>query len=366
MPERVRVGVVGCGAISGAYLDFARRFPVLDMAALCDLDILKAQAKAGEFGVPRACSVDELLSAPSIEVVLNLTVPAAHAEVSLAAIAAGKHLFSEKPLAVNTADGRRVLEAARQRGVRVGCAPDTFMGSGLQTARKAIDDGVIGRPIAFTAFMMCRGHESWHPSPEFYYEAGGGPMMDMGPYYLTALLNLLGPIERLSGAASIAVPRRVITSEPKRGQSITVRTPDHVCGTIEFTAGAIGTIIMSFATHFPTYDAAQPITIYGTEGTLRVPDPNGFDGLVHVRREGDEQWREVQSGFVRGYGRAVGLADLAMAIRSNRPHRASGEQAYAALEAMDGFLTSAKEGTTIRPAASYTRPQAMPQVPLGD
>jgi predicted dehydrogenase len=360
----VRVGVVGCGAISGAYLEFARRFSVLDIAAVCDLDVERARAKAEAFGVPRACGVEELLRDGSIEVVLNLTVPGAHAEVSLAAIEAGKHVFSEKPLAINTAEGRRVLESARARGVRVGCAPDTFMGAGLQTARKAIDDGWIGRPVAFTAFMMCRGHESWHPDPEFYYQAGGGPMMDMGPYYLTALLNLLGPMRRLSGAASIAVPQRVIGSEPKRGRSIVVRTPDHVCGTIEFAGGAVGTIVTSFATHFPTYDAAQPMTIYGTEGTLRVADPNRFDGVVHVRREGEEQWQEAESGFARGYGRAVGLADLALAIRSKRQHRASGEQAYAVLEAMEGLLGSAADGRAFHPTAPYARPEVMPQGPL--
>src|SRR5207237_6248349 len=182
------------------------------------------------------------------------------------------------PLGVTREEGRQVLDAAARKGVRVGCAPDTFMGSGIQTARKLIDTGVIGRPVAFTAFMMCRGHEHWHPSPEFYYEPGGGPMFDMGPYYLTALFNFFGPIKRLFGAASIAIPERTITSQPKSGRKITVRTPDHICGTVEFHNGAVGTIIQTFATHHPTYDGEQPITVYGPEGTLKVPDPNPFDG----------------------------------------------------------------------------------------
>lgn len=359
--EPVRVGVVGCGAISGAYLEHARAFPVLDVAAVADLDLARAEAKAAEFGVPRALPVDELLRDASIEVVLNLTVPRAHADVSLRALAAGKHVFGEKPLAVSVEEGRRIAEAARRRGLRVGCAPDTFLGSGQQTARRAIDDGAIGRPVAFTAFMMGPGHESWHPSPAFYYEPGGGPMLDMGPYYLTALMNLLGPVRRVSGTASIAIPERVITSRPLAGTRLRVEVPDHVCGTIEFESGASGAIVTSFATRFPVHDERQPITVWGTEGALRVPDPNLFDGPVHVRRQGDGEWRQVPAASPPGYGRAVGLADLAHALRSGRPHRASLEQALHALEAMEGFLTSAKTGMAVRPETPYARPEPMPR-----
>ncbi|MGV3723764.1 MAG: Gfo/Idh/MocA family protein, partial [Actinomycetota bacterium] len=229
----------------------------------------------------------------------------------------------------------------------------------LQTARKVIDDGVIGRPVAFTAFMMCRGHETWHPSPEFYYEAGGGPMFDMGPYYLTALLNLLGPVRRITGAAAVAIPERTITSEPKRGKKVTVETPDHICGTIELVNGAVGTLITSFAVAHGEYDRKQPITIYGTEGSLKVPDPNGFDGPVQVRGLADPEWRDAPHAFVTGYGRAVGLAEMAQAIRTGGQHRCSGEQALAVLDLMQGFLDSAASGRAVEPAFSYERPAPM-------
>jgi predicted dehydrogenase len=344
----------------------AKNFPIVEIAACSDLDLDRAKSKAKEFGVPRVCEADELLRDPSIQIILNLTVPKAHVPVGLAAIEAGKHTYAEKPLGVNREEGRKLLEAARRRGVRIGCAPDTFMGAGIQTARKLIDDGAIGRPVAFTAFMLCPGHEAWHPSPEFYYEVGGGPMFDMGPYYLTALLNLLGPVKRLMGATSIAIPERTITSEAKRGKKVTVETPDHVCGMIEFENGAIGQIMTSFATRFGVYDGKQPITIYGTEGTMKVPDPNQFDGPVYLRRKDQEDWREMPPAVVTGYGRSVGLADMAYAIRSGREHRCSAEQAFAVLDLMQGFLDSSAAGKALEPAIAYQRPQPMPaDLPFG-
>ncbi len=363
-PEAVKVGVIGCGSISGAYLGHAPVFPILDVIALADLDRDKAQAQADKYGVPSVLTVDELLAHPDIEIVLNLTVPQAHVPVALQAIAQGKHTYCEKPLALDRDEGRKVLDAARAKNLRVGCAPDTFLGAGVQTARKVIDGGGIGRPVAFTAFMMGRGHESWHPSPEFYYQPGGGPMFDMGPYYLTALMNLLGPITRLAGAASVAIPERVITSAPKHGQRITVTTPDHIAGTMEFDGGAVGTIITSFATRHAQYDAEFPITIYGAEGTLKVPDPNGFDGRVQVATAGG--FEDVPFTSPTGYGRMVGVADMAQALRSGRAHRAGGEQAYAVLDAMQGFLDSSRTGRAHAPDAPYARPAPMPAgLPFG-
>src|SRR6266550_4443607 len=338
MPQPLRIGLIGCGAISGAYLDHSRAFPILQYTACCDIDREKATAKAMEFGIPRVLSLDQILSDPQVDVILNLTIPNAHAEISLAALNAGKHVYSEKPLGVSTAQGQRILAVAREKDLRVGCAPDTFMGAGLQTARQLIDEGTIGRPVAFTAFMMCPGHEHWHPNPAFFYESGGGPMFDMGPYYLTALLNFFGPIRRITGAASIAIPERRTLA----GMTIDVQTPDHICGTIEFKNGVLGTIITSFATRFPQYDINQPITIYGTEGTLKVPDPNVFDGLVHLRRVNDPEFQSMPHTFNIGYGRSAGLAEMAYALRSGRPHRASAEQAYAVLEAMESFLLSSQ------------------------
>ena len=365
--QPVRMGVVGTGAISGQYLGMARNFPVVEVATCADIDIARAKAKAQEFGVPRACTVDELLRDPSIELVLNLTVPKAHVPIALAALEAGKHTYAEKPLGIDREEGRRVIEVARAKGLLVGCAPDTFMGAGIQTARKAIEDGVIGRPVAFTAFMMCPGHEHWHGSPEFYYEVGGGPMFDMGPYYLTALLNLLGPVRRITGSATIAIPERTITSQPRFGKKMRVETPDHICGTMEFESGCSGVIVQSFATRFPQHDWKQPITIYGTEGTMKVPDPNTFDGQVFVRRSEDPEFREVPGAFVRGYGRSIGVADMAHAIRrSGRAFRATGEQGFYVLDLMQGFLESAQSGRAYSPGISYERPAAMRgELPFG-
>ena len=359
MAERVRVGLIGCGAISVAYLKMARNLPILDISACADLDGEKAGARAEEFGIPRVLGVDELIADPDSGVVLNLASPKAHASVALAALEAGERTFSEKPLGIRREEGAGVLRTGAARGLRVGCAPDTVLGAGIQTARKAIDDGMIGRPIGFTAHMLSRGVETWHPNPRFYYEVGGGPMFDMGPYYLTALLNLLGPIRRISALTSIAIPVRHITSQPFAGQDVEVETPDHLCGSIEFRDGAIGTLMTSFATAHGVYDRKMPIVVYGAEGTLKVPDPNGFDGPVQVRGLKDEDWIDVPHAFPTGYGRAVGLADLCHAVRSGRKHRCSAEQAFAVLDAMQAFLESSDGGRAISLESSYERPEPM-------
>jgi predicted dehydrogenase len=364
MPIPVKVGVVGCGNISDQYFANAAGFPILEVSAVADLDRAKAEAQAAKYGVPRVLGVEELLADPDVEIVLNLTIPQAHVPVGRQALAHGKHTYAEKPLGLDRAEARMMLDEAAARRLRVGCAPDTFLGAGIQTARKVIEDGMIGVPVAATAFMMGRGHESWHPSPEFYYAPGGGPMFDMGPYYLTALLNLLGPITRLTVSASIAIPERTITSQPKHGRRITVETPDHIAGTLEFAQGAVATIITSFAVHQAPYDGEFPITVYGTEGTLKVPDPNGFDGRVQLWRGG--AWEDVPPAFVTGYGRMVGVADMAYAVRSGRPHRASAAQAYTVLDAMQGFLDAARTGAAYTLTTPYERPAAMPAgLPFG-
>jgi len=362
-PGPVKIGVIGCGAISGQYFGMAKNFPIVQVVACADMVPAVAEAKAKEFKIPRVCSVEELLKDESIELVLNLTVPKAHVPVGLQCIEAGKHVYCEKPLGIDREEGKQLLVAAKKKKVRIGCAPDTFLGAGIQTSRKLLDDGIIGRPVAFTAFMMCRGHESWHPSPEFYYEAGGGPMFDMGPYYLTALLNLLGPMKRITGSATIAIPERTITSKPKFGKKIQVDTPDHICGTIEFQNGVSGVILQSFATMFAE---THPITIFGETGTLKVPDPNTFDKPVYLRAKDDTDWHEVPPTFVLGYGRSVGVADMAYAIRSGRKHRASAEQAFAVLDAMQGFLDSSRTDRAYRIKAKYERPAPMPaDLPFG-
>lgn len=366
MADSVNVGVVGCGAISAAYFKMAPKLPILRMAACADLDLERAKARAAEFGVPKACTVEELIADPEIEIVLNLTVPKAHVPVALRALEHGKHTYAEKPLGVDRAEGERLLTAMRESGLRVGCAPDTFLGAGLQTARKVLDDGGIGRPVAFTGFMLGRGPEWFHLDPQFFFLPGGGPMFDMGPYYVTALLNLLGPIRRVQGAATIAVPERQVHKGPKEGERITVETPDHICGTLEFENGCLGTLITSFAIAVGDYDREFPITIYGTEGTLRVPDPNMFDGKVQVRRPGDEEWTDVPHAFPEGYGRSVGLADMAYAVRTGRPQRVSGENALVTLDVMQSFLETARSGSGYQPQFPYQRPAPMPaDLPFG-
>ena len=390
MPDKVRVGIVGCGAISGAYLKMIPNFQIIEVVALADLYRDRCENRAKEFNLAnvKICTTEQLVADPRVEVVLNLTWPKAHVPVALQAVNAGKHTISEKPFGISLEEGKQLMAAAKAKKVMLGCAPDTFLGAGIQTARKAIDDGLIGRPVACQAFMLSRGVETWHPNPPFYYEPGGGPMLDMGPYYLTALMNLLGPIKRVCGFASIAIPERTITHKnkdgtpgPMFGNKITVTTPDHISGTIEFASGCIGSITTSFAAMFTwhdrnpdgsiknlnTYDGAQPIMIFGTEGTLKVPDPNGFDGPVQVRREGDDQWREVPHAFVEGYGRAVGLADMCYAVRRpRRKFRANSQQALAVLEAMEGFLTSSQTGKAIKIKTRYERPAPMPAtLPFG-
>jgi predicted dehydrogenase len=221
--NKVKVGIIGCGNISDIYFrNLMQTFQITEVAACADLIAERAAEKAKEFNVPKACSVEELLADPEIRIVVNLTIPAAHTEINLAALNAGKHVHCEKPLAITREDGKKVMDLAKEKGLLAGCAPDTFLGGGLQTCRKLVDDGWIGAPVAATAFMTCHGHESWHPSPEFYYQVGGGPMFDMGPYYLTALVSLLGPARRVTGSARISFPQRTITSAPKFGKIIDV------------------------------------------------------------------------------------------------------------------------------------------------
>ncbi len=366
MSDRVRVGLVGCGAISANYLKNARNLPILEVVACADLVEDRARSRAQEFGIPRVLDVGELLRDPDVDVVLNLTVPAAHGPLALAALEAGKHVYNEKPLATSREEGARLLEAARAAGKRIGCAPDTFLGAGLQTARQVIDVGLIGQPVGFSACMLGRGPEHFHPDPAFFYQPGGGPMFDMGPYYVTALLNLLGPVRRYGGLATVAISERVVGSGPREGERILVRTPDHVCGVLEFECGAAGTLVTSFAVAHGVYERQFPITVYGTEGALKVPDPNHFDGQVQVRRVEDDEWQDVPHAFATGYGRSVGLADMAAALRSGRPHRAGAEQALAALDLMEGFLDASREGRALTPTVTYQRPAPMvAELPFG-
>jgi len=358
--KKVKVGIIGCGAISPAYFKGCSVFEILEVVACADLDMEKAKARAAEFNVPKVCTVNELLADPEIEIVVNLTVPKAHAEIDLAILNAGKHVFSEKPFSLNRVEGKKILDLAASKKLRVGCAADTFLSSGAQTCRKLIDDGWIGTPIGATAFMVCHGHESWHPSPEFYYEVGGGPMFDMGPYYLGSMINLLGPVTRVTGMTKTSFPERRITSKPKFGKVVKVEIPTHVAGVMEFAGGVIGTILMSF----DVWGAQVPsIEIYGTMGTLSVPDPNGTGGPVKCLRVGNN-WSEFPITHpygTEGYpGRGLGVADLAYAIRTGRAVRASGEMAYHIVDIMESIHDAAREGKRIDLTTTCAQPKAVP------
>lgn len=355
--ETTKVGVVGCGNISDTYFRNLPHFQGLTVTACADLDPARAEAKAAQYGL-RALGVEALLGDPDVDLVVNLTVPAAHAQVSLAALAAGKHVHSEKPLAIDRADGRRILELAQARRRRVGGAPDTFLGGGLQTCRQLIDSGAIGQPVACSAFMGSSGPDSWHPNPGFFFQPGAGPLFDMGPYYLTALIHLLGPIRRVTGLARASFPERVAGHASIRGQRIPVAIPTHVIGALEFAQGLLGTVVTSF----DVVGHQQPsIEIYGSEGTLSVPDPNTFGGPVRLLRRGHPDWEEVPltHGYT-GNHRGLGAADLAAAERAGRPHRASGALAYHVLDLMHALLESAAAGRAVEVTSQCPQPAPLP------
>lgn len=360
--SKVKVGIIGCGNISGAYLRAGSTFEILDIVAVADALPERARAKADEFSrdgrALRALTVAELLDDPEIRIVVNLTTPNAHAEVALAALNAGKSVYNEKPLAITREDGQRMLALAKSKGLLIGGAPDTFLGGGHQTCRRLIDDGAIGVPVAATAFMTCHGHESWHPDPEFYYKAGGGPMFDMGPYYLTALVNMIGPVARVTGSARVTFPERTITSQPKHGARIVVDVPTHVAGALDFANGAIGTLVTSF----DVWSANLPrIEVYGSEGSLSVPDPNGFGGPVRLWRATNKEWVDVPltHGYAENY-RSIGVADMAYALSTGRPHRASGDLTYHVLDIMHAFHDASREGRHITLTSTCHQPAPLP------
>jgi len=355
--DALRVGLVGIGNISGQYLATLPQLSGVSLVAAADLD------PAREVPGVRMMTPASLYEADDVDLVLNLTIPRAHAEVALSAIAAGKHVYNEKPLALSTVEGREVLSAASAAGVRVGCAPDTVLGTGIQTARRCIDDGMIGQPVAATAFMVTPGHERWHPAPEFYYQPGGGPLFDMGPYYLTALVTLLGPVRRVAGMASTPRAERVIGGGPRAGTAFPVAVSTHVTGTLEHENGALTTLLMSF----DVWEAALPrMEVYGTAGSLSVPDPNNFAGEVQVftpetAGRPDSGWTAVApSAGHRNAGRGTGVADLASALATNTEHRANGTLAYHVLDIMESLLRATETGTTQDITSTTPRPAPVP------
>ena len=350
----MKIGIIGCGTISGAYFNGAQKTDILEIKACADIRLDAAQRQAERHNC-QAYTVDELLADDEIELVVNLTIPRAHVEVGLQVLEAGKHVYSEKPLGVDTESGKLLIDTAAEKGLRVGSAPDTFLGAGIQTSRQALDAGKIGRPIAGTAFMCGHGHESWHPNPAFYYDIGGGPMLDMGPYYVTALVNILGPVKRVAAVTTKAFEERVATSEAARGLKIPVKTTTHLAGTIEFQNGAIITMIMSF----DMWRHSLPcIEIYGETGSMQVPDPNGFGGPVPVCPAGGN-WEAEDIPFPNN-ARMIGVIDMVSALRSGRMHRANGALAYHVLEVMCAFDKSSESGEHVVIESTTERPAPLP------
>ncbi|WP_310552104.1 Gfo/Idh/MocA family protein [Paenibacillus glufosinatiresistens] len=356
--NKIRIGVIGCGNISGIYFEnLTKLFLHTEVYACADRNCERAEAAAQEYGIPNVWSTEELLGSEEIQIVLNLTTPEGHFEICRQALLQGKHVYVEKPLSLTPQEGRELVDLARERGLMLGCAPDTFLGAGLQTCRKLIDDGFIGEPVAATAFMVCHGHESWHPAPAFYYQKGGGPMFDMGPYYLTALVSLLGPVRTVCGMARTSFAERTITSEPKFGERIQVEVPTHVAGTLEFASGPIATMITSF----DVWDSTLPrIEIYGSRGTLIVPDPNTFGGPVLFKPAGGAEFKEIPLLF--GYSdnsRGLGIADMAECVLRGGKPRASGELADHVLEIMQAFHTSSDTKRYAELETSCERPEPL-------
>ena len=352
--RKVGIGIVGAGVISKIYLkNLNEVFRNTRVIGIADIIAEAAAARAEEFGV-KAMTADELIADPEVEIVLNLTIPAAHAEIASKAIAAGKSAYNEKPLATERADGLQLLKDAKAKGVLVGAAPDTFLGGGLQTARKALDDGLIGEPIGVAGHLLSRGMEAWHPNPYFFFQPGAGPLFDVGVYYITAMASILGPFSDVASLAKASFPERTIGNGPRLGEKIPVNTPTYIAAAIGFENGVIGTMTASF----DVYETdGSHLTIYGTEGSLRLPDPNTFGGPVKLLRAGEKEWEELPITFdFTVDSRGLGISDFARALRSGGTPRASGEMAYHVLDTMHAFLDSAKEGTRVSVESTFERP----------
>ena len=353
----LRIGVIGVGNISTQYFAHIPNLPNLELVAVADMNEERAREVAAGQGV-RALTVDELLADAGIDAVLNLTIPQAHAAIGIRALQSGKHVYGEKPLALDPAEAEPLLALAEQKGLRVGSAPDTVLGTGIQTARKTLDDGTIGQPIAAAIHWSAPGHELWHPAPAFYYQPGGGPLLDMGPYYLTSIVTLFGPIARVSGVATTSSRERSVATGPLAGTAIPVDVATHVSALLEHENGLATTLTVSF----DVWKSRAPLfEVFGTEGTMAVPDPNRFDGDVEIAPAATREWETVpvSAGWADS-GRGFGLADMARAIETDRPHRASGAMAFHVLEVMDGILRAAADHSVVEIVSTLERPEAVP------
>ncbi|MFC7195272.1 Gfo/Idh/MocA family protein [Halosimplex aquaticum] len=356
--EPLSVGLVGCGNISERYLDADGTFDAFELVACADLDEDLARATADEHGI-EALPTDELLADESLEAVVNLTPPHAHAQVITDALEAGNHVYTEKPFATTVEDAADIVATAAEEGLLVGSAPDTFLGAGLQTARQVIDEGRIGETVGATAHWTSPGHERWHPNPDLYYQEGGGPLFDMGPYYVTALVFLLGSATRVAGSVSRPHDTRTIGSEPRKGEEIDVEVPTHEAGLVDFANGATADLLMSFDVEASALPSPA-FEIYGTEATLALPDPNHFEGPVRIRSDGDDEWETVPLTHDYTAGRGAGVADLAYAVRGDWDHRTSGDLASHVLEIMSAIRTSSAESAFETVDSDPGRPTPLP------
>ena len=362
-PDQVRVGVVGCGTISTAYLTNMKASPHLRVVACADAVPQRAEQRATEFGL-RALAPEELVTDPDVELVVNLTVPNAHAPINLASLKAGKHVYTEKPFAATREEASSVLEEAAKRGLQVGCAPDTFLGSGLQTCFLLLQRGDLGDPLAASAFMLNRGPENWHPNPGFFFSAGGGPMLDVGPYHVTALVCMLGPARRVTGMSRILYPERKAERGPRAGEVFTVTTSTFVAGLIEFESGAVATLVMSFG--ISGHDLPH-MQVYCSGGILGVPDPNYFGGPVRVRAAGEESMWQEQPLLYRHTAeqpprnhRGLGVAEMAQGLRRGQAPRASGELGFHVLDVMLGIQESHDSGRHVEISSRVRPPPLLP------
>ena len=366
MSKTYGVGIIGCGNISAAYLRLAPLFKGIEMRAVADIDMTVAEARASEFGV-RAQSVDALLANDEIDIVVNLTIPEVHHTVTKSILTAGKHAYSEKPLVLSLEDGLDLKKTAEERGLLVGCAPDTFLGGAHQQARALVDAGVIGRVMSGTTHVMSKGMEAWHPNPDFFFRPGAGPVLDIGPYYVANLINLVGPVKRVSAFANAARRERVIGSGPRAGETVPVSTPTTIHAVLEFLGGAVITLGASWDVYGHNH---TPMELYGTQGALFIPDPNFFGGEVVIvdpdgKREVAPPWghplgipnqeRPAGQPPVANY-RSAGFADMVAAIDEKRDPRCSLDVSLHGVDVMTSILKAAETGSVVDLTTTCKRP----------
>ena len=359
----VKTGIIGCGMISEIYLkNCCDTFRITNVVACADLDMQKAKEKAEKFGI-EACTVDEILSNKEIEAIINLTVPVAHAEISKKILIAGKHAYSEKPLAIELSDGEELKGVSEKTGLCLGAAPDTFLGGGIQSAKKLIDDGLIGDPITVNAFLMTRGPENFHPNPDFFYQYGGGPLLDFGPYYITTMVSLLGAITKVSAFAKMTYPERVIMgNNPRKGEKIKVEIPTHYSAIFEFERGITGTMTVSFDLPYPYWESKLPyIQIEGSKGSIIIPDPNKFEGPVLLRKlNGEYEEMPLTHSFIENM-RGMGFAYMLNKRSNQKDYKGNGDLALHVLDVMTGIDRSAQTGNVYSVKHKFQMPESLPQ-----